>query len=196
MESKTIGERVFGHDKVDVGSVLFSRRVRAPVGVIADVDRPEVTWWSEERRDIQTILDRALPDTFNFPVSVSEDETRMIIASSSERQSSKFHLLDFRGGSLQLIPLGESRPWLRPEEMAPASVYWINARDGKRMQVFLTVPRDRKEGERVPLLVLPHGGPWARDSWGFDPEVQFFANRGMAVLQVNFVDQPASGVNI
>jgi dipeptidyl aminopeptidase/acylaminoacyl peptidase len=61
----------------------------------------------------------------------------------------------------------------------------FTSRDGLKIHGYLTTPRG-KEAKDLPLVMLPHGGPWARDSWGFQPEVQMFANRGYAVLQVNF----------
>ena len=158
LEERKITRQIFSHERVDVSGLIMSARHRMPIGIVVDADRPEVTWWSEEKRDIQELVDRTFPETFNFPVSMSEDETRMVISSSSERQPSKFHLLDFRGGSVRLVPLGESRPWIRAEELSPTSIYWIAARDERPLQVFLTVPNGRVPGERVPLLVLPHGG--------------------------------------
>ena len=64
-------------------------------------------------------------------------------------------------------------------------VAW-KARDGMPISGYLTLPKDFKKGAPVPLVLHPHGGPWARDEWRFDPEVQFMANRGYAVLQPNF----------
>ena len=66
-------------------------------------------------------------------------------------------------------------------EMKPIT---YQARDGLTIHGYLTLPRGG--GKNLPLIVNPHGGPWARDVWGYDPEVQFLANRGYAVLQVNF----------
>ena len=68
-------------------------------------------------------------------------------------------------------------------EMKPVS---FAARDGMRIEGHFTRPKTYKAGNPVPMIVHPHGGPWARDRWGFNQEVQFMANRGYAVLQVNF----------
>lgn len=59
------------------------------------------------------------------------------------------------------------------------------SRDGLTIHGYLTLPKD-VEPKQLPVIVNPHGGPWARDVWGFNPEVQFLANRGYAVLQMNF----------
>ncbi len=186
LKEREIGRRVHGHERFDVSNLILSRHHRAPIGVAVNAELPEVLWFSEERQQLQAILDRAFPHTHNAISSASLDETRMVVASYGDRQPPKFHLIDFRGGDFRVLPLGESRPWLNADHLARKESRWIEARDGRPLQLYLTLPRTRAEGDRVPLLVLPHGGPWARDSWGFDPEVQFFANRGFAVLQVNF----------
>ncbi len=186
LTSRAMGEQLFRHPKVDAGGVVMSRFHRSMVAVTYNAEKPGWRWFSEEGNDIQKLLDATFPDTINRVVDSSDDATRMVIASSSDRQPVFFHLLDFRGGQLRLIPLGHSRDWIKPEEMAEMRPYWIQTRDEKEMLVYLSLPPNRKEGERVPLILNPHGGPWHRDSWGFDPEVQFLANRGFAVLRVNF----------
>ncbi|MFC1703752.1 alpha/beta fold hydrolase [Candidatus Omnitrophota bacterium] len=77
------------------------------------------------------------------------------------------------------------RPKLKEYTLAKMQPVTITARDGLNMQCFLTLPTGR-EGNNLPLVLLVHGGPWSRDSWGYDAEVQWLANRGFAVLQVNF----------
>lgn len=85
-----------------------------------------------------------------------------------------------------------SKPALAEQPLAPMHPVTIKARDGVEMVSYLTLPldadrdRDGKPEKAVPMVLLVHGGPWARDSWGFDPEAQWLANRGYAVLQVNF----------
>lgn len=186
LKKRSFGAKLFSHDEVDVGSLVMSRHYRAPVGVSYNADKPSVKWFSEEYTQIQSLLDRTFPDTVNLLVSASHDETRMVVSSFSDRHPAFFHLLDFRDGTLELTPLSKSRPWIDPDQMAEMLPVDIKARDGKILPSYLTLPRNRKDGEPVPMIVNPHGGPWARDSWGFNPEVQFLANRGFAVLQVNF----------
>ena len=70
--------------------------------------------------------------------------------------------------------------------MAPMQYVSWAARDGMKIGGYLTLPRNFKKGSPVPLVLHPHGGPWAKDNWGFDADVQFMANRGFAVLQPNF----------
>ena len=87
---------------------------------------------------------------------------------------------------MTLEKLIKPREWIKPEQMAEMRPIEYKARDGLTIHGYLTLPAGA-EPRNLPLIVHPHGGPWdVRDSWGFDPEVQFLANRGYAVLQMNF----------
>ena len=95
-----------------------------------------------------------------------------------------FHLLDLKSGRLEW--LADRAPWIKPAEMSPVQPVRYKARDGLEIPAYLTVPRG-SAGKRVPLVVVVHGGPWIHGENGaFDPEAQFFASRGYAVLQPNF----------
>ncbi|RDI63363.1 S9 family peptidase [Nocardia pseudobrasiliensis] len=76
-------------------------------------------------------------------------------------------------------------PHLNPRSLAPMTPVSITARDGLCLPSYLTLPVGI-EPDRLPLVLLVHGGPWARDSWGYEPTAQLLANRGYAVLQINF----------
>ena len=82
----------------------------------------------------------------------------------------------------------EVSPWIDENEMAPVLPIEYKSRDGLTIQGYLTLPKGytKKTAKNLPVVVNPHGGPWARDGWGFNPEIQFLANRGYAVLQMNF----------
>jgi dipeptidyl aminopeptidase/acylaminoacyl peptidase len=76
--------------------------------------------------------------------------------------------------------------WIKPDEMSPMKPVQVRTRDGLVIHGYLTLPKG-SNGKNLPLIVNPHGGPHGpRDEWGFNPEVQLFANRGYAVLQMNY----------
>jgi dipeptidyl aminopeptidase/acylaminoacyl peptidase len=177
------GELLFEHPEVDVGGVLFSKRRQTVTGVSYETDRLGYHFFDEERQRIQSSLDERLPGCDNRLVSHSKDETRYIAHSGSDRSMGTYYLLDAE--RLELTELFSVSPWLDEERMAEMKSIEYRSRDGQRIRGYLTSPRG-VEPERLPLVVNPHGGPWARDSWGFNPEIQFLANRGYAVLQMNF----------
>lgn len=81
--------------------------------------------------------------------------------------------------------LAERNPWIDENDMAEMKPITYQSRDGLTIHGYLTLPVG-KDPKNLPVVVNPHGGPWYRDSWGFNPEIQFMANRGFAVLQMNF----------
>ena len=116
-------------------------------------------------------------------VSHSRDEMRYIVHSGSDRTLGSYYLLDVE--SRKLEHLFEMSPWLDERQLAEIRPIRYVSRDGLTIRGYLTIPVGR-EPRLLPLVVHPHGGPWHRDTWGFDSELQFLANRGYAVLQVNF----------
>jgi dipeptidyl aminopeptidase/acylaminoacyl peptidase len=177
------GELLFEHPEVDVGGLLYSKQRKVLTGVSYETDRLGYHFFDERRARIQSFLDERLPGYDNRLVSHSRDETRFVVHSGSDRSMGAYYLLDER--KMELTKLFEISPWLDEDRMAPMSPVEYGSRDGMRIRGYLTVPRGA-EPNGLPLVVHPHGGPWARDSWGFNPEVQFLASRGYAVLQMNF----------
>jgi dipeptidyl aminopeptidase/acylaminoacyl peptidase len=94
----------------------------------------------------------------------------------------------FDKASGDLKKLADLSPWLNEKELCDMKPITYKSRDGLTIQGYLTLPKGytMENAKLLPLVVNPHGGPWYRDSWGFNPEIQFLANRGYAVLQMNF----------
>ena len=177
------GRLIYEHPEVDVSHVLYSRARRKLTGVAFEVERLRYQFLDPERERLQAFLDRELPGQDNQVVSHSRDETRWIVHSGSDRDRGRYYLLDSR--TMSLTHLFDMTPWLPAAQMAEMRPVQFRSRDGLTVRGYLTLPAG-SAGHALPLVVHPHGGPWARDSWGFDPEVQFLASRGLAVLQVNF----------
>ena len=134
-----------------------------------------------KRKSLQERLAEALPKDLDHQwVSMSDDLTIIVVRSSGPREAGLYHLLV--NGS-QLVPLGRSFPHLVPEKLADMTFVTYAARDGLEIPAFLTTPAG--EGP-FPAVVMPHGGPWARDFLGWDRWAQFLANRGYAVLQPQY----------
>jgi len=181
------GTLIFEHPDADVAKLEISRRRRVLTAAVYETDRPAWHFLDEERRAQQIYLDEKLPGRINRPVSHSYDETRWVVHSGGDRTRGSYHLLTWEdhGARRELAPLFDANPWLREDELAPMRPVSYTSRDGLTIHGYLTVPAGI-EPKNLPLVLNPHGGPWYRDSWNFNPEVQFLANRGAAVLQVNF----------
>jgi dipeptidyl aminopeptidase/acylaminoacyl peptidase len=89
-------------------------------------------------------------------------------------------------------PITQCMPWIDPAQMGQTLSVKYKARDGLLIHGFLTVPLGH-DAKNLPMVVMPHGGPWVRDVWGFDPVVQLLASRGYAVLQMNYRGSPGYG---
>lgn len=174
---------VFEHPEVDVAHLLVSKPRKLVTGVLFETDKPRYVFFDEGRLSIQRRIDERLPDTFNAIASTSKDESRWIVHATSDRTRGSFWLYDVPTGGMR--KLFDASPWLDPGEMAEMRPVAFTSRDGLPLRGYLTLPPGRSP-KGLPLVVNPHGGPWHRDSWGFDPEIQFLASRGLAVLQVNF----------
>lgn len=115
---------------------------------------------------------------------MSEDGRYVAVRPYSDTDPGQAYLFDSKEGrATYLVAFME---WIKPEEMSPMKPIQVRTRDGKTIHGYLTLPKD-STGKNLPLIVNPHGGPHGvRDDWGFNPEVQLFANRGYAVLQMNY----------
>src|SRR6202022_142297 len=116
-------------------------------------------------------------------VSTDKNEDAFVVRAFTDRSRPVFYLYDSDSG--ELAKLADSAPWLKPDDLAEMKPIEYKSRDGLTINGYLTLPKGRTP-KNLPVVVNPHGGPWGRDEWGFDPETQFLANRGFAVLQMNF----------
>jgi dipeptidyl aminopeptidase/acylaminoacyl peptidase len=115
--------------------------------------------------------------------STDAEEKRMIIAYNSPTDPGATYLYDRPTGKTTF--LYRPRPWLQSKDLVTPKAITVMSRDGMKLQGYLNVPRG-VEPKNLPLILVVHGGPWARDTWGYDGEVQFLVNRGFAVLQINY----------
>ncbi|BCI55052.1 peptidase [Mycolicibacterium litorale] len=116
-------------------------------------------------------------------ISSDDSGRRWVVTFSHDRDPGVTYFYDHATGESRL--LFRPYPHLDPESLAPMAPVTITARDGLELHSYLTLPVG-VQPVGLPMVLLVHGGPWARDCWGFQPDVQLLANRGYAVLQVNF----------
>ena len=179
--TRTFGEVLAEHPQVDLRE-LIGEEGRA-VGVAFEADRGGFAWFEAELARLQRNIDAALPDMVNR-LSWSRDRTMVLVDSRSDTSPGAFFLLDAKAGKMEWLV--DRAPWIEPKRMAPMRPVRYAARDGMQIPAYLTLPASATAKD-LPLVVVVHGGPWIDgDSWGFDPEAQFLASRGYAVLQPNF----------
>ncbi len=177
-------------DGIALAATIFSPKKGALVGIRYYTEAPRVKWFDRDFATYQAALDRALPDTVNLFVDASLDGRRMLWLAFSDQDPGTYMLLDLE--KHKLTPLAPRMSWIKPAQMAPMLSVKYQARDGLVIHGFLTVPVGHQPKD-LPLVVMPHGGPWVRDVWNFDRLVQLLANRGYAVLQMNYRGSPGYG---
>jgi len=173
---------IFQHPEVDVESFDWSRKRKVCTEVQFITWKRERKFFDAETAAIFADLESRLPGYEIDLQSNNRDEDIFVVAAWSDRTQGVRYLYERASG--KLTKLAEITPWLDENELAEMKPISYAARDGLTIHGYLTLPRGGRTN--LPLVVNPHGGPWARDGWGYNPEVQFLANRGYAVLQVNF----------
>lgn len=167
------------------GDVRYSASEHEVVGLIYARQSPEQVWLRPDEQTLQRSLDAVLPpNRVNLITSRSRDGSKMLISSFSDRHPGSLYLFD--RSAKKLTRLAEYAPWLPENLMAPVRIMTYKARDGLKLDGYVTLPLGHDESRPAPMIVLPHGGPWVRDAWGYDAESQFFASRGYIVFRPNY----------
>jgi len=178
----TLGALVYAHPRYDIDGFSLARDGRL-LSVAYTADRDETHWFDAGAAAIQRRIDARLPGLSNQLLSISEDRRRVFLLSSAGDDPGKFYLFDTAGDSLRLV--AEPFPRLHGKLLPAVRPVQYTARDGLSISGYLTLPLG-KPAKDLPLVVLPHGGPFARDIAAYDPWVAYLAGRGYAVLQPNF----------
>ncbi len=183
LENRKLGDLIFEHPTVDVGGVLASDVEDRPVMVSFNADRPGYYYLDPKWEQMMKSIKAAFPDKQVSLSSANKKEDLMVFTVWSDRNPASYYLFDRETNRMEELAIAYE--WLREEMLAPMQPVEIEARDGLILPSYLTLPAG-SDGKNLPMVLNVHGGPWARDSWGYNSEVQLMANRGYAVLQVNF----------
>lgn len=179
-------EQLSSNGTVSPSAYLWSSDRKTLLGVQYEDGIPYWDWIDLQHPEslVYAGLVKAFPGkAINF-LRPSSDGRYLAMRVYSDKQPSEAFLFDRQ--TKQATYLAGSMDWIKPEEMSPMKPISFMARDGLELHGYLTIPAG-SDGKNLPMIVNPHGGPHGpRDEWGFNPEVQLLANRGFAVLQVNF----------
>ncbi|HIN73729.1 MAG TPA: S9 family peptidase [Gammaproteobacteria bacterium] len=177
-------ELVYSHPKRDVETYLRYRKDKKdPIGIgFRDENFHHVTW-DKEAADFEKSIYALFPDKEVYFGGTSDDRNRYIIFVENSSTAGSFYLGDKKLGTLDLV--AHSYPALANKVLPTKKALFYKARDGLDIEAFLTLPEGKNK--KLPTIIFPHGGPIAADGEkGFDYWTSFFANRGYAVVQMNF----------
>ena len=176
-------EVLYENPEVDVSGLSYSRKRKVLT---------EISWvdWKNQRKILDPVtaeyyktLEDRFPGYEVFMTFNNRDEDMFIVRTMSDRTTGTYYFFNTKTGDI--TKLADRNPWLPEDQMAPMKPVTYTSRDGLTIHGYLTVPVG-VESKNLPVVVNPHGGPWYRDGWGFNSEIQFLANRGFAVFQMNF----------
>ena len=178
-----VEEEVFVHPEVDLGGVTWSRLRKKLTEANYVTTKVEHKFFDAKTQEIYERIRAKVPGMEVTLQSATKAEDKFIVAASSDRTPGTRYIYDAKADTLS--KLAEINPKIPAADMAPMKPISYRSRDGLTIHGYLTLPVER-EAKDLACVVNPHGGPWARDVWGYNPEVQFLANRGYCVLQMNF----------
>ncbi len=175
---------VLGRSDVDIDHVVTIGRNRRVVGASYATERRVVEYFDTDLKKLGASLTKALPGNPNIDfIDASQDESKLLLLAWSDTNPGKVYL--YNKSSKQVEELLSIRGEMDGMTLAKVTPVTFEAADGTKIPAYLTLPPG-SSGKGLPAIVMPHGGPSARDEWGFDWLAQFFAARGYAVLQPNF----------
>ena len=169
--------------RVDFGSAIFSELTDTLIATTYQDDRTRIYWKDKAWEADYKLLQKKLPGREIALGSMTADEQLLLVATYSDQDPGSRYLFDRRTKKLSLeYVMREDLPRASMVHMQPVH---YKSSDGLEIPAYLSLPKGVAP-KNLPLIVVPHGGPWARDGWGFNNLSQFLANRGYAVLQPNF----------
>ena len=174
---------IYKNKRYDVGSLKYSKRSKRLISASYTSWKRQQHFFSSKYKKIHNDIQAQLKNKEIYLTSHNKAETLFTVYAGSDRSRGQYYIYDFR--KRELKHLLDPSPWLPEDQMAEVKPITYKSRDGLTIEGYLTLPKGQ-EAKKLPVIVNPHGGPWARDYWGFNSEVQFLASRGYAVLQMNF----------
>jgi dipeptidyl aminopeptidase/acylaminoacyl peptidase len=182
----TLAERLIAeHPRVDISGVRRAGDGQRVIGYVFSDEMTNTVYFDPEFKALAESLSKALP---NLPiisfVDATADGRKLLIFAGSDDDPGRFYLFDRDSKTLNEAML--ERPQLEGRKLANTRSVAIPASGGVQIPAYLTLPPGKEDAKGLPAVVMPHGGPSARDYWGFDPLVQFLAARGYAVLQPQY----------
>jgi dipeptidyl aminopeptidase/acylaminoacyl peptidase len=184
MKTLTVGRSIWRTEGYDVDSVIIHPTNGVLEGVLYTSDRSRVHWLDPKLAEVQTLLDKAVGERIASITSMSDDRSRLLVHVAAAGQPGAYFYYDaVAGGAMnRLAWINET---IKGARLGTMSAFRYKARDGLSIEAILTVPAGR-EARNLPLILMPHGGPEARDTVSYDWWAQFLADRGYAVVQPNY----------
>lgn len=189
VQKKTFVDTVLEDEKYDIGNpmnedtkLFFLDSEEKLVGISYEREKPYTKWFSKKFQDHQDTLESLYPEYYAQIFDWNEDASIVLVRLYSDTHPGQLIAYDSQDKSVKLFCTYAKE--LLNYKLSNSQLIKYETRDGYEIEGYLNLPSN--EGGNYPFIVMPHGGPWARDYWGYDPVVQFFVNHGYGVLRMNF----------
>ncbi len=178
-----VGEPLFSHEEVDVTSLSYSKKRKVLTAISVLTARRQLVFLDEEIKQLYSKWEKLLPGYEIVVTSANKAEDKFLLRTYSDRSLGAYYFFDQQKDTLTKIT--DVSPWLDEADLAPMQPVQYQTRDGLTIHGYLSMPVGVPP-KNLPVVINPHGGPWVRDVWGYNPEIQLMTNRGYAVLQMNY----------
>lgn len=180
-------ELLYENDRYDISSIVYSRKRKKLLSVYCTGHKDPVRhFFDKDEESLRARIKAHFPDQRYGIADSDKAERYYLVYVGSDRTRGAYWFYDAEAD--QATHIADLAPWIKAEEMNAMLPVCYETRDGLHIEAYLTLPNGLtlEQAKNLPVVVNPHGGPWARDCWGYSSEVQFLANRGYAVFQMNF----------
>jgi dipeptidyl aminopeptidase/acylaminoacyl peptidase len=176
-------KEIFANADNDVSGLDYSRKRKVLTMVTWTGAKSERHFLDAETKAMYDKMGGKFEGYEYWIYGADDSETKFVVWVGNDRMPGKYYFYDATTDKVE--ELATLYPWLNENDLAEMKPIQYKSRDGLTIHGYLTLPKGRGDSA-LPVVVNPHGGPWARDEWGYNEEAQFLANRGYAVLQMNF----------
>ena len=174
---------LFANDTLNVVDAEYSRQKGKMDYVVYETWKKQKHYLDNDAKLLYEKLDRLFPNTESRILDKDKSENVFIVRTFTDKNPGSYYLYNVKTGALK--KLSDINSAIKVDQMCEMKPISYTSRDGLKINGYLTLPLN-KEAKNLPVVVMPHNGPGQRNSWGFNAEAQFLANRGYAVLQVNY----------
>ncbi len=174
-------EVIYQNDDVDITDMGFSNQTKLPLFTTFRRNNFQTHYLNSDLNKIEKAVKNKYEGSSYTIINYTINDDKFLIKIFSDRNVGTYCLYDLKYN--KLTEIAKMSPWLKEEELANTKAFDFTSRDGININAYLTLPKVKQD--RYPLIVLAHPALWQRTKWGYNPEVQFFANRGYAVVSVN-----------
>lgn len=180
-------ELLYENERYDISSISYSRKRKCLLSVYCTGHKEPIRhFFDAEEEALRKRIKAHFPDERYGIADSDKAERNYLIYVGGDRTRGAYWLYDAETDKAEKV--AELAPWLKKEEMNEMLPVTYTTSDGLTIEAYLTLPAGLsiEDAQNLPVVVNPHGGPWARDCWGYSSEAQFLSNRGYAVFQMNF----------